>query len=43
MELQMVLCHRVMGSAKDSILLIDSEVAFKALATILHRSQLKSR
>ena len=41
-ELQMILCHRAVGSAKDdSILSIDSEAAFKALATILLRSQSK--
>jgi len=38
MELQ-ILCHRVVGSAKDSILLKDSEPAFKALARILLLSQ----
>ena len=32
MELQMILCHRVVGSVKDSILSKDSEVAFKSLA-----------
>ena len=32
LELQMVLCHRVVGSAKDTILGRDSESAFKNLA-----------
>ena len=31
-EVQMILCHRVVGSVKESILLKDSEHAFKALA-----------
>jgi len=35
MELQMILCHRVVGSSKDSILSKDSEAAFKSLARIL--------
>jgi len=35
MELQMVLCHRAVGSMKQNILLKDSETAFKALAKIL--------
>ena len=34
MELQMVLCHRVVGSVKH-ILLKDSEAAFKSLASVL--------
>ena len=33
MELQMILCHRVVGSRKQNILHKDSEAAFKALAT----------
>jgi len=41
MELQMILCHRAMNSAKESILSKDSEAAFKALAVILLRSQSK--
>jgi len=39
MELQMILCHRAVGSAKGSILSKDSEVAFKALARILSSPQ----
>ena len=39
MELQMVLCRRVFGSAKDSVLSKDSEVAFKSLAKILTNSK----
>ena len=35
MELQMILCHRVVGSVKESILAKDSEPAFKNLARIL--------
>jgi len=35
MELQMMLCHRAVGSMKQNILRKDSEVAFKALARIL--------
>ena len=35
MELQMILCHRVVESAKDSVLSKDSEAAFKVLARIL--------
>jgi len=35
MELQMVLCHVAVGSAKDSILSKDSEAAFKSLARVL--------
>jgi len=35
MELQMILCHRVVGSMKQNILLKDSEAAFKSLAKIL--------
>ena len=35
MELQMVLCHRAVGSMKQNILHKDSEVAFKSLASIL--------
>ena len=35
MEVQMIVCHRVVGSAKDSILSRDSEAAFKALAVVL--------
>ena len=38
MELQMILCHRVVGSGKQNILRKDSEAAFKALAWILLRS-----
>ena len=43
MELQMILCHRVVGSMKQNILLKDSEAAFKSLARILllPSSQLK--
>ena len=35
MELQMILCHRVVGSPKDRVLSKDSEAAFKGLARIL--------
>jgi len=35
MELQMVLCHRVVGSKKDNILSRDSELSFKKLAKVL--------
>ena len=35
MELQMVLCHRAVGSMKQNILHNDSEAAFKSLATRL--------
>jgi len=35
MELQMILCHSVVDSAKDSILSKNSEAAFKSLARIL--------
>ena len=34
LELQMILCHRVADSCKDSILSKDSEVAFKCLARL---------
>ena len=35
MELQMILCHRAVGSMKQNILRKDSEAAFKSLARIL--------
>jgi len=35
MELQMILCHRAVGSVKQNILHKDSEPAFKSLAKIL--------
>jgi len=35
MELQMILCHRAVGSMKQNILPKDSEAAFKDLARIL--------
>ena len=35
MEVQMILCRRTVGSAKDSILSKDSEIAFKSLARSL--------
>jgi len=35
MELQMILCHRVVGSTKQNMLRKDSEAAFKSLARIL--------
>ena len=35
MELQMILCHRAVGSAKDGILSKDSEAAFKSLVMLL--------
>ena len=34
MELQMILCHRAVDSAKENVLRKDSEVAFKSLARI---------
>jgi len=40
MELQMILCHRVVGSMKQNILSKDSEAAFKSLARILLLSSL---
>ena len=41
MELQMVLCHRVVGSMKQNILHKDSEVAFKSLARTLLLPKIK--
>ena len=41
MELQMVLCHRAVGSGKQNIRHKDSEAAFKSLARILLSSELK--
>ena len=41
MELQMILCHRAVGSMKQNILSKDSEAAFKSLARILLSSQLE--
>jgi len=35
MELQMILCHRVVGSRKQNILHTDSEIAFKSVARVL--------
>ena len=35
MEVQMILCHRAVGSAKDGILSKDSEAAFKSLGKTL--------
>jgi len=35
MELQMILCHRVVGSMRQNILRKDSEAAFKSLAKVL--------
>jgi len=35
LELQMILCRRVVDSSKDTILSKDSEAAFKSLARIL--------
>ena len=35
MELQMILCHRAVGSMKQNILRQDSEAAFKSVARIL--------
>ena len=35
MELQMILCHRTVGSMKQNILQKDSEAAFKSLARVL--------
>ena len=35
MEVQMILCHRGVGSMKQNILLKDSEAAFKSLARLL--------
>ena len=39
MELQMILCHRVVGSMKQSVVSEESEVAFKALARVLQHDQ----
>ena len=41
MELQMILCHRAVGSMKQNILREDSEMAFKSLARILLPYQLE--
>ena len=41
MEVQMILCHRVVGSPKDSILSKDSEPSFTSLAANLLLSQVK--
>ena len=41
MELQMILCHRVVGSDKQNILYQDSEAAFKSLVRILLLPQLE--
>ena len=41
MELQMIFCHHVVGSAKNNILSKDSEIAFKSLAANLLLSQWK--
>jgi len=38
MELQMVLCHRVVGSTRDIIQTKDTEVALKSLVKALYRS-----
>jgi len=38
-ELQMILCHRVVGSMKQNILRKDSEAAFKSLARLLSRHE----
>jgi len=38
MELQMILCHRAVGSMRQNILRQDSEAAFKSLARILFAS-----
>jgi len=43
MELQMVLCHRAVGSMKQNILHNNSEEAFKLLAMILALSQSPAR
>ena len=42
MELQMILCHRAVGSMKQNILRKDSEAAFKSLARILLLLDLQS-
>ena len=39
MELQMILCHCVVGSMKQNILHKDSEAAFHSLAKVLLASQ----
>ena len=41
MELQMILCHRVVGSMKQNIIQKDSEPAFKSLARIHLNPSLK--
>jgi len=40
MELQMVLCHRIVGSTKQNVLRKDSESAFQSLAKILNQNRL---
>jgi hypothetical protein len=42
MELQMMLCYHVFGSAKENILLKDSEPAFKTLAKRISDGILKT-
>ena len=42
MELQMILCRRAVGSAKDSILSKDSEAAFKSLPVALAKASLEA-
>ena len=34
MELQMILCHRVVGSMRQNIMRKDSEAAFRSLARV---------
>jgi len=36
MELQMILCHRVVGSKKENILSRDSELSFKHMAKVMN-------
>jgi len=38
MELQMILCHRILDSKRETIVAVDSEAAFKNLAKILFLS-----
>ena len=39
MELQMILCHRILDSNRNTIVVVDSEASFKNLAKILLLSQ----
>jgi len=43
MELQMILCHRMVGSKKEIVLSKDSEAAFKRLGSALQSSKRKKK